>query len=160
MNGTVKETDISQSALRRGATTASDTAKMNWVPWAMRGAYFKLLNADEATGRYTLLIKVDRDVIAPLHRHVGAVEAYLLEGSFYYRDEPDIKFEAGCYLLERGGAIHQPVSQDGAVMLALFHGPVEALDSSGNVVGSVDWKWHVDAWNEATESRKRVAAGR
>src|SRR3546814_3674127 len=58
-------------------------------------------------------------------------------------------FRSGCYLWESDGAIHQPVSPDGAVMFAVFHGAVEGLDEDGNVTGRVNWKWHVEKWNAA-----------
>lgn len=115
----------------------------------MRGAQFKLLSADEASGRFTLMIKLAKGVTAPLHRHVGAVEGLVLEGGFHYRDDPQTRFTAGSYLLEKAGAVHQPVSPEGAVMFAVFHGPVEGLDEQGRVTGRVDWKWHVDTWNAA-----------
>jgi anti-sigma factor ChrR (cupin superfamily) len=121
--------------------------ELKWIPWAMRGASFKLLSADPATGRFSLLIKVEKGITAPVHRHVGAVEGYVLEGGFHYKDAPEIQFSAGCYLLEKDGAVHQPVSQDGAVMFAVFHGAIEGLDGDGKVIGCIDWKWHVDAWD-------------
>jgi hypothetical protein len=45
--------------------------------------------------------------------------------------------------------VHQPVSPEGAVMFAVFHGPVEGLDQEDNVIGRIDWKWHLDTWNAA-----------
>src|SRR3569623_144299 len=84
-----------------------DAAQLAWVPWAMRGTHFKLLHADPDSGRFTLLIKMAANVTAPVHRHVGAVEGYLLDGGFHYHDAPHIRFTAGCYLLEHGGAVHQ-----------------------------------------------------
>jgi 2,4'-dihydroxyacetophenone dioxygenase len=118
----------------------------------MRGAHFKLLHADPGTGRFSLMIKLDKGARAPMHRHVGAVEGMILEGGFYYRDQPDIRFTAGSYLLEKDGAVHQPVSPEGAIMFAVFHGAVEGLDRNGNVAGSIDWKWHVETWKAAYSS--------
>lgn len=120
-----------------------------WVDWAMPGAQFKLLHADAASGRFTLMIRFQAGAVAPIHRHVGAVEGYMLEGGFYYKDEPEKRFDAGSYLYEHDGAIHQPVSPNGGVMIAIFHGPVEGLDDAGNVTGRVNWKWHVEKWNAA-----------
>jgi 2,4'-dihydroxyacetophenone dioxygenase len=122
---------------------------MEWVQWAMPGAQFKLLHADATTGRFTLMIRFEAGAAAPIHRHVGAVEGYMLEGGFYYKEEPDKRFDAGSYLWESDGAIHQPVSPNGGVMFAIFHGPVEGLDDEGNVTGRINWKWHVKKWNEA-----------
>ena len=120
-----------------------------WVNWAMRGAKFKLLSVDPKTGRFTILIKSAPGVIAPMHRHIGAVEAFVIEGGFHYHDDPSIRFTAGSYLLEKEGAVHQPITPEGAVLLATFYGPVEGLDAQNNVTGCIDWKWHVDAWNAA-----------
>jgi 2,4'-dihydroxyacetophenone dioxygenase len=132
-----------------GTLVTCDAKEMQWLPWAMRGAHFKLLNADPGSGRFALMIKFDPGTVAPVHRHVGAVEGYILEGSFHYRDEPHIRFSAGCYLLENAGAVHQPESPEGALMFAVFHGPVEGLKKDGNVAATLDWKWHVDTWNAA-----------
>lgn len=118
-----------------------------WAPWAMPGAHFKLLSVDAASGRFTLMIRLDQGLSAPMHRHLGAVEGLVLEGGFHYRDDPGRRFTAGCYLLENDGAVHQPVSPEGAVMFAVFHGPVEGLDEEGRVTGRIDWRWHVRAWN-------------
>ena len=115
----------------------------------MPGTCFKLLHADAGTGRFSLMIKIDKGAKAPMHRHVGAVEGIILEGGFHYHDQPNIRFTAGSYLLENDGAVHQPVSPEGAIMFAVFHGAVEGLDEDGNVSGRIDWKWHVDAWGRA-----------
>jgi quercetin dioxygenase-like cupin family protein len=120
-----------------------------WVDWAMPGSKFKLLHADPKTGFFTLMIKFEKGVTAPVHRHIGTVEGYMLEGGFHYADDPSIRFTAGSYLFEADGAVHQPVSPDGALMFAVFHGPVEGLDEAGNVTGRVGWRWHVETWNAA-----------
>src|SRR5687767_3553337 len=98
----------------------ADPKQLPWAPWAMQGAYFKLLSADAASGRFALMIKLEKGFIAPPHRHIGAVEGLVLEGGFHYADDPQIRFVAGTYLLERDGAEHQPVSPEGAVMFAVF----------------------------------------
>jgi anti-sigma factor ChrR (cupin superfamily) len=120
-----------------------------WIPWAMQGTHFKLLHADAASGRFSLLIKFEAGVTAPMHRHVGAVEGYMLEGGFHYHDQPELQFSAGAYLFEADGALHRPVSPNGAVMFAVFHGPVEGLDDAGNLTGRIDCKWHVKTWAAA-----------
>lgn len=130
-----------------------NTDTLPWLPWAMDGAYFKLLHADPTTGRFSLMIKMNPGVIAPVHRHVGAVEGVILEGGFHYLDAPEISFRAGTYLLENDGAVHQPASPDGALMFAVFHGPVEGLRWNGEVAASLDWKWHVETWNASIQQQ-------
>jgi 2,4'-dihydroxyacetophenone dioxygenase len=53
--------------------------------------------------------------------------------------------------------VHQPVSPEGALMFAVFHGPVEGLDENGNVTGRIDYRWHIDAWRAflATQATAR-----
>jgi 2,4'-dihydroxyacetophenone dioxygenase len=135
-----------------GTLQACRPEQLRWMPWAMKGAYFKLLSADEASGRFTLLIRLDKGISAPMHRHVRAVEGLVLEGGFHYSDDPDRRFTAGCYLHEHDGAVHQPVSPEGAVMFAVFHGPVEGLDEEGRVTGRIDWRWHVDRWDQGSDA--------
>lgn len=112
----------------------------------MPGAAFKLLSADVPSGRFSLLIRFDPGCAAPAHRHVGAVEGLVLQGGFHYHDTPALRYTAGMYLLEPAGAVHKPVSPEGALMFAVFHGPVEGLDEAGNVTGRIDCAWHQAAW--------------
>jgi len=128
---------------------ARDPGSLPWIPWAMPGAQFKLLSADPASGRFSLMIRLEKDCPAPRHRHVGAVEGLVLEGGFHYEETPEVRYTAGTYLLERDGAVHRPISPEGALMFAVFHGPVEGLDSEGNVVGRIGCKWHIETWNAA-----------
>jgi 2,4'-dihydroxyacetophenone dioxygenase len=141
-----------------GTLFACNAQALAWVPWAMQGSHFKLLHADPESGRFTLLIKFDKDVAAPLHRHIGAVEGYMLEGSFYYHDNPDIVFTPGSYLYENEGAVHRPISPEGGIMFAVFHGPIEGVDEAGNITGRIDWKWHVKTWNAAQEAARPAAS--
>jgi 2,4'-dihydroxyacetophenone dioxygenase len=138
MTSTSKPTDTLFSA------QAND---LPWVDWAMAGSKFKLLHADPESGCFTLMIQFEKGVTAPIHRHIGAVEGYMLEGGFHYADDPTIHFGAGSYLYEADGAVHQPVSPEGALMFAVFHGPVEGIDEAGNVTGRIGWRWHVETWN-------------
>ena len=130
----------------QGTLHACDPQQLPWLPWAMKGAYFKLLSADPDSGRFALMIKLDEGCRTPAHRHVGAVEGIVMEGGFHYADAPHVRYTAGTYLLEDAGAIHQPVSPEGALMFAVFHGPVEGLDRDGNTVARLDCQWHVDTW--------------
>ncbi|HYD59327.1 MAG TPA: 2,4'-dihydroxyacetophenone dioxygenase family protein [Noviherbaspirillum sp.] len=126
-----------------------DPLHLPWVPWAMPDAHFKLLSGDPESGRFTLMIRLGKNCNAPLHRHVGAVEGLVLEGGFHYEENPEQRYTAGMYLLEPAGCIHQPVSPEGALMFAVFHGPIEGLDNKGNVTGRVGCEWHIATWNAA-----------
>ena len=130
----------------RDTLSVCDPQQLPWAPWAMQGASFKLLSADPDSGRFSLLIRFDRDCEAPVHRHIGAVEGMVLDGGFHYADAPEQRFTSGMYLLEKDGAVHQPVSPEGALMFAVFHGPVEGLAEDGSISGHIDCQWHIDTW--------------
>lgn len=127
--------------------------QVDWVPWAFEGSYFKLLHADTETGRFTLLLRVEPGVSAPVHRHVEPVEAYITKGAFYYADDPNVEFREGSYLFENVGAVHEPVSPKGAEMIATFHGPAEGVDEAGGMAGTFDAQWHLDAWAAAGQPK-------
>jgi len=145
----MSHTDTTSNCPPRDSLLAQDPATLPWVPWVMPGAHFKLLSADPQSGRFSLMIRLGKNCDMPLHRHVGAVEGLVLEGGFHYEDAPGVRYTAGTYLLERDGAVHRPVSPEGAVMFAVFHGPIEGLDSEGNVTGRVGCGWHIRTWDNA-----------
>ncbi|MFZ6843611.1 2,4'-dihydroxyacetophenone dioxygenase family protein [Undibacterium sp. RuTC16W] len=151
MNTNTLHSPGGHSASTSATLFSTHCADLPWVRWAMPGAQFKLLSADPDSGRFSLMIKVEKDSLAPLHRHVGAVEGYILEGSFHYHDDPVTRFVAGDYLLEKDGAIHRPVSPEGTVMFAVFHGPVEGIAETGEVIGTIDCQWHMRAWQSALD---------
>ncbi|OWW22309.1 2,4'-dihydroxyacetophenone dioxygenase family protein [Noviherbaspirillum denitrificans] len=142
-------TSQTATASSRDTLLSLDPASLPWVPWAMPGTQFKLLSADPESGRFSLMIRLEKNCNAPSHRHIGAVEGLVLEGGFHYDDAPDVRYTAGMYVLERDGAVHRPVSPEGAVMFAVFHGPIEGLDDEGNVTGRIGCGWHVRTWGAA-----------
>ncbi|MEM8662485.1 MAG: cupin domain-containing protein, partial [Pseudomonadota bacterium] len=71
----------------------------------------------------------------PIHKHTGAVEAYVLDGEFGYGDQRGAK---GAYTYEAAGSIHQPDSPGGSLMFAIVHGPIIGYTEDGQVEGVVD----------------------
>lgn len=127
----------SQAALSaRHGKDFVNLAEVPWTPWVMEGTHFKLLAINELSGGFSMLLKVDPGVQAPVHGHLGSAEAYLVEGGFYY--EEDDPGHAGYYTYERGGSIHQPVSPQGCVMFAVTHGPLAGCNPDGSVSAVVD----------------------
>jgi 2,4'-dihydroxyacetophenone dioxygenase len=147
-NSSIDAINAAQSAVQ-GELLVRDPHDLPWIPWAMTGAQFKLMSADPESGRFSLMIRLEKGCVAPRHRHIGAVEGLVLEGGFHYEDKPEQRYTAGMYLLEQAGAVHTPVSPEGALMFAVFHGPVEGLDNDGRVTGRVGCKWHIETWNTA-----------
>ncbi|HEY8351204.1 MAG TPA: cupin domain-containing protein, partial [Sphingomonadales bacterium] len=87
-----------------------DPAKLPWSPWVMEGTWFKLLRVDRKTGGFSMLLKVDPGNEAPVHGHLGAVEAFVIEGEFGYDDD---RGGVGSYVYEEAGSIHMPTAPDG-----------------------------------------------
>lgn len=114
-----------------------DPATLPWAPWVLEGTWFKLLRVDRKTGGFTMLLKVDPDNEAPVHGHLGAVEAYVLEGEFGYDDD---RGGVGSYVYEEAGSIHMPTSPDGTVMFAIAYGPLVGYADDGSVAAIVDGK--------------------
>ena len=115
-----------------------DPGTIPWTPWAMPGTDFKLLNVDETSGAFTFLLKVDPGIVAPVHKHIGLAEAFLLEGEFGYGDD---RGSAGWYTRELGGVIHKPDSPRGVTMFAVAHGPIVGYNEDGSIAGVVDVEW-------------------
>jgi hypothetical protein len=109
-----------------------------WTAWGMPKTFYKLLHIDEASGRFTFLLKVEREVTAMLHKHLGEAEAYIVEGEFGYGGE---RGGAGWYAYEAGGAVHIPDTRTGMVLFAISHGPIMGYNPDGSIAGVLDVEW-------------------
>lgn len=112
-----------------------DPKTIPWLPWVMEGTHYKLLNVDKKSGGFTMLLKVDPSNSAPVHGHLGAVEAYVIEGEFGYDDD---RGGVGTYIYEPAGAIHEPTAPEGVIMFAIAHGPLVGYNDDGTIAGVVD----------------------
>lgn len=115
-----------------------DPDTIPWTPWAMEGTRYKLLNINEADGRFTFLLKVDPGVTAPIHKHIGEGEAWILDGSFGYGEEMGRK---DWYSHEAAGSLHIPHSPEGLLMFAISHGPILGYGDDGTIAGVIDVEW-------------------
>ncbi|MGO3890813.1 MAG: cupin domain-containing protein [Paenalcaligenes sp.] len=110
--------------------------RTDFIPWTrlnkpgLEGIQYKILYFDENRGYMVVLNTFDPGVRLAPHRHLGAVEIFMLSGSFFY-DNGEVR--ANDFMLEAGGVTHAPGSDEGALMLATFHGPLQILDEQGNV---------------------------
>lgn len=112
-----------------------DPSTIPWTEWVMPGTHFKLLHVNDLQGTFTILLKVDPDNEAPLHHHIGGIEAYIIEGEFGYGDD---RGTVGCYTFEPGGSMHKPDSPQGTVMFAVVYGPIIGYNEDGSVAVVVD----------------------
>ena len=115
-----------------------NTASIDWVPFPLKGTYFKPLHLDDDAGKATILLRVPVGEAAEIHKHLAAVEAYVVQGGFSYVGEGSVA--QGDYIFEPGGMIHEPVAE-GDVDLILFvvsHGAIAGLAPDGSVAGVID----------------------
>jgi 2,4'-dihydroxyacetophenone dioxygenase len=114
------------------------TDQIPWKPWVMQGVEYKLLSVNSRNGGFTCMLKVLPGVEAPIHQHIGAIEVMVLEGDVYY--ERSCIGRPGDYIFEPAGDIHQPHTDNGCVLFAVFDGPIAGLAADGSIAGIVDYK--------------------
>lgn len=98
---------------------------MDWAPFPLPGTFFKPLHLADNAGRATFILKIPQGCKADVHKHLAAVEAFVIQGGFSYEGEGSVR--AGDYVFEPGGMVHEPAA-DGEEDLILFvvaHGPVQ-----------------------------------
>ena len=135
-----------------------DPGTLPWTDWVMPKTWFKLLNINELTGGFTMLLKVEAPYQAPIHRHIGAIEGYMIEGEFGYG--ADDRGGSGSYVFEEGGAIHEPTTYQGFTMFAVAHGPVMGYNDDGSIGGIIDGEamYAMAAANGAAGHIKRTSS--
>jgi 2,4'-dihydroxyacetophenone dioxygenase len=118
----------------------SSLLRMAKVPWTelpypgLVGIAYKVMNFDRNRAWITMLNTFAPGSRFATHKHLGMVEIFMLEGSFFYENGT---VWAGDYMCEVGGITHAPATDDGALMITTFHGPLQILDEAGEVVKTV-----------------------
>ncbi|MEM9386019.1 MAG: cupin domain-containing protein [Pseudomonadota bacterium] len=117
--------------------------RIPWTRWALEGTYFKLLDYSQNHAYWVFLLKITPQAPKAAHKHIGAANAYILQGGFSY-EKGGVR--AGDFFVEAGGIDHAPeVDPDGCVLLGFSHGAVAGYDEDGRIAGIVDVDWMVDA---------------
>ena len=126
-----------------------DPEQIPWTDWLMPGTRFKLLYCNLVTGSFTVILQVDAGSVAPPHWHIGNVQAYIIDGGFYY--EEDDMGETGMYTCEVAGAVHSPTSPQGTTMFAMVDGPIAGYAPEGELGAIADARLHyyIAAANDA-----------
>ncbi len=135
-----EQRQVGGAAVEQGGRSSRmlDVGQLEWAPFAMPGTTFKLLNLDNSSGRATFLLRIPAGLKVDPHKHLGSVEAYVIQGSFSYSEEGSV--HAGGYVWEPGGAVHQPIAEgdEDLVMFVVAHGPIQAVDPDGALGGVLD----------------------
>lgn len=141
MTQTATTTDLSHEVWEDGSTIIR-AAKVPWTPWALPGTWFKLLDYDRNRSYTVILLRIDPDAPETVHKHIGAANAFILQGGFSYEHGT---IREGDFMCEAGGVIHTPrIHPDGCTLLGFMYGCVAGYDDEGNLAGIVDVDWMID----------------
>ena len=95
---------------------------------AAPGMWLKVLHADPSRDRMTALARMDPGCAYAPHRHAGAEELFVLEGTCNCGGRV---LQVGDYHRAEAGSIHYETStQDGCLMLVIFSPDNEMLEPS------------------------------
>lgn len=122
-------------ARREEGNRFTDGNKIPWTPFFIDGVDFKLLNYDGE--RVTIITRIKKGTKLAIHRHLGPVELFVIEGSFGYKDSEtgeDNMIYAGGYLYEPPGTVHEPLCPDGLYGIAVIHGSLQGYAADGKEV--------------------------
>ena len=121
-------------------STIVRAGQLPWTPWAMPGTRFKLLYINRAIQLTVVLLDVEPNTEASVHKHFGDAHAYILKGGFGY--EHGEVFE-GDYMVEAGGITHVPkTGSQGVLMLGMMFGGLGGIGPDGQLAGLLDCDWH------------------
>ncbi len=129
---------------RPGAPAQKRPSKMinvdtlEWASFPLRGTFFKALHLDDDSGRATFLLKVPAGCKADMHKHLAAVEAFVVQGGFSYPGEGRVR--AGDYVFEPGGVAHEPApeGEQDLILFVVAHGAVQGVEPDGSPGGVID----------------------
>ena len=131
-----------QESPRSQIIAVSDMAWQEMQP----GIRMKPLWTDEATQRRAVLSRIDPGSQLPRHKHVGDELIFVIEGAL--SDEFGTVW-AGNMGYRPNGCVHTVGSKQGATVLALISGGVEAATETGSAPPSQVFTLSDIAWSEA-----------
>ena len=111
-----------------------DANELPWVPQD-EGVWFKPLRLAPEEGVWINLLKFEAHGRLNRHRHLGPVEAWVLQGRWRYL-EHDWVAGPGSFVYEPTGDVHTLIVESGEEMITLFNirGAIEYLDDDDQVV--------------------------
>lgn len=104
-------------------STYIDVSKIEWEASPFPGVWNKVLYED-ASGRRTILTRLEPGARLPRHRHTGLEQSFILEGSLV---DDDGACTAGNFVWRCPGSVHSAWSPDGCIGLGIFESPNEFL---------------------------------
>lgn len=118
--------------------TIVDVGKLQHLSYG-EGVTAKVVSVTPASGRYVVMLNGEKGAVLAAHRHLGAVEFYILKGQVTFRGGTVTK---GMYGYEPNSAIHsQTTFDEGTERLFFGHGPIEFLpEKEGGQSQIFDWE--------------------
>ncbi|MCG8441303.1 MAG: 2,4'-dihydroxyacetophenone dioxygenase family protein [Caulobacterales bacterium] len=129
--------DASPTAKTAGSVMIN-TGPIPWSPFPLEGTFFKLLHLDDDQGKASFLLKVPAGEAAAVHKHLAAVEAFVVQGGFSYPGEGSVA--VGDYVYEPGGMVHEPRAEgeEDLILFVVAQGPVQGVNEDGTPGGLID----------------------
>lgn len=121
-----------------------------WLPMDDSGLGFaKPLWTSPESGGWAVMFKWKKGFVAPTHKHLGAIHAYIISGKLQVRGGTDL--EKGDYIYEANGVIHDEVTAlEDTIHINIADGPIIFFDESafGGYFG----------WEQVEGMKKALAA--
>jgi 2,4'-dihydroxyacetophenone dioxygenase len=114
------------------------------LPWVDvgDGSQVQVLQVDLHTGLSVVRTKFPPGYSILKHYHSGSVFAVTLQGSWYYKEQPNVVNTPGSYLFEPAGSVHTltvPEDQEGdTIAWFAIYGANVNLDDDGRVLFILD----------------------
>ncbi len=120
----------------------------DWLPIDPDGkAFARPLWASSASGGWAVLYKWHKGFVAPAHKHLGAVHAFVVSGRLQLRDH---ELCTGDYVYEPNGIIHEETTAlEDTVHLNIADGPVLFFDDE-RIIQYFGWE-QIEAMRQAAK---------
>ena len=98
-----------------------DSNKLDWIPTKTEGIFFKDLRWDKKIKAGAVMIRMDPNTTYPKHIHTTGEDFYIVEGELIIAEE---KFTKGYYVYSPPQSEHEPRTETGAIVFAVFQGKI------------------------------------
>lgn len=96
-----------------------DALNAPWTPAGEKGVYSKTFRADDLSGDYFGLVKLDPLTRTGLHQHLGVAGAFILQGDMIDQDDTAGPLDT---VYNVGGLIHEAVTYEGLTLVSRNRG--------------------------------------
>lgn len=94
--------------------------RRSWHPTDVAGVVVSQLWSDTASGRQTILIRMEAGASIPTHRHPGPEECFVIEGDL---SDGALELGAGDYVRYRAGTQHSIATRGGCLLFVTTFAP-------------------------------------